>query len=535
MSRRPILAALVLVAAISVGVTFISRAARRPAPRTRADGARLLESVMRQVQARYVDSVDADQLWRHAATGMVDELGDPASEVLEADRAKRLEEQARGAYGGIGLSADQRGEWQVVLSVREGSPADRAGIQVGDRLVEADGVSLRGANGAAMRAAMRGERGSGLRLVIERAGERIALALTRDEIHVRAVPRAMRLADNVGYAQLAIINDSSATELAATVDSLVRDGAKSLVLDLRGNPGGVLGQGVAVADLFLDAGAEIVSVRGRVLAKPEQFVDRTAQRWPALPVAVLVDGGTASAAEIIAGALQDHDRALIIGRISFGKGSAQSVYPLDSGVVLKLTTARWFTPRGRSIARVRADSAGVPVRDVADSLRPTFKTASGRTVRGGGGIVPDVIAGDSATVGERNLSRILARNLPRFREAVAEAAATGGRAAFPVIDAPVPAAMREALIAAVARRGLGLTRTDLDGAARAVERLLGNEAVRQRFGLPAVALRAVHADPVVREAATRLRAAASPKDVFAQRVTTRPSSSPSPVPPAGPR
>ena len=188
---------------------------------------------------------------------------------------------------------------------------------------------------------------------IRRAGiaEPIRYELTRATIHIRSVPPGTLFEGGVGYISLNPVSETSANELRDEITSLKGKGMKSLVLDLRLNPGGLLDQGVKVTELFLDRGQEIVSTRGRARGASKNFLDENKQLWPDLPIVVLVNEGTASAAEIIAGALQDHDRAVVVGSPTFGKGLVQTLFPLGEGVALKLTTARWFTPSGRTIQR----------------------------------------------------------------------------------------------------------------------------------------------------------------------------------------
>src|SRR6185436_13791608 len=247
--------------------------------------------------------------------------------------------------------------------------------------------------------ALRGTPGTQVRVMVERLGtaSRTELTMEREAVYVNPVQRGMLLGDGVGYVSLKAFSDSAAAELSAKIDSLHSLGMRALILDIRGNPGGLLAQGTAVADLFLNAGQSIVSLRGRGPERHRDFVDHGPEKWKDLRLAILVDRGTASASEIVAGALQDHDRALLIGRPTYGKGSAQSVIALGSDAAgVKLTTARWFTPAGRNI-----DFAVEPPPGGADAIAddsftiPVFKTDLGRKVYGGGGIVPDIIAGDS--------------------------------------------------------------------------------------------------------------------------------------------
>jgi carboxyl-terminal processing protease len=514
--NRLIVTLLVLAAGAISGGWLVQRALRR-STHPEVSGARLLASVMERVRDSYVDSLSVDELWRRAAIGLVDELGDPNSTYLPPDRLKRLTEATSGLYSGVGIQAERREGYVVVLAVRPNSPAEQAGVQAGDRLLEADGVAMKGWTMEEARNAMRGAPGTRLQLVVERGTARIPFTLARGPIHVPSISRAFVLDGGVGYVHLSTFSDSAREELTRTVDSLGAAGARSLILDLRNNPGGLLTQGVAIADLFLDKGQEIVEVRARGDRRQAVYVDSAEQRWPRLPVAVVVNSGTASAAEIVAGALQDHDRALLMGRTSYGKGSAQNVFTLEGGGGLKLTTARWFTPSGRSISRVALndDTAPRPINDRPE--RPVFTTDAGRKVFGGGGISPDLLAGDSVPApAERAFLLALGASAPRFREAMKDfAAAQVRRGAVRDTTFTVTPAMRDALWSEVTRRGVDLARSMYDDASTLVDRQLGNELARQAFGLPFAGRRSARNDRVLQRAAGLLRRVTDPKALLA--------------------
>src|SRR5216117_2763742 len=236
---------------------------------------------------------------------------------------------------------------------RHDTPAERAGIQSGNQIIALDGRSTEGWKNDQAVKQLRGEPGSAVELKVRRVGVEgpLAFKLTRATIHIRSVQVSMMLDDRVGYVLLTPVSETSAQELTDAVNGLVQKGMKSLVLDLRGNPGGLLDQGVALSELFLDPGQEVVETRGRAPTTSKTYRDAKPQPWPNLPVVVLTNGGTASAAEIITGALQDHDRAVVVGTPTFGKGLVQSLWQLTPETALKLTTARWFTPSGRTIQR----------------------------------------------------------------------------------------------------------------------------------------------------------------------------------------
>lgn len=516
MNRLRALGSAVVIGAAAWSAVWMIQRAVAGSDRSAQESARLLESVMLRVRDSYVEEVDPDSLWELAAIGLLDELGDPNSAYLTPERLANLERVAANSYVGVGLTVDVRGGWVTVTQPRPGSPAERAGLQLGDRLVEVDGKSMRGWTVGEARQAFRGPPGSTLNLVIERGsgnGSRLRFSLERAELQNRAVSRATLLDGGVGYLAVTTFSDSTESELITTVDSLRGVGARSIVLDLRGNPGGLLAQGVSVADLFLGPGQRIVSTRGRVAQANVTYSDSTPERWPDLPLALLVNQGTASAAEIVAGALQDHDRALVIGRPTYGKGSAQAIYRLENGAAISLTNARWVTPLGRSIEYPLPGE--VRLAD-ADTARPRFRTDAGRTVLGGGGIVPDVMAGDSvAEASERRFYIELGEKVPVFRAQVRELAEALVREGVRDTLFTVPSAWRDRLYAQMERRGAAVSIVTFGEVRPLIDRTLTAEVTRLAFGVPYLQRRNARSDPVVQRAAEVLRRAKAPREVFA--------------------
>lgn len=524
---RAITAVAFFVAILSLGGWWAGKELR-PAPvssaRPAPGGARLFEQVFGMIASRYVDSIEVETIYSRAVNGLLGELHDPYTAYLPEDRLQKLDEQMSGVYTGIGLNIEPRDGWPTAIAPLPGGPAERAGVQAGDRFIEIAGKPTQGWTFDDASKALRGPPGSTVNVIVERGDQRIPIVLRRNAVHVRAVSRMLLLAGGVGYVDVKRFSAQTALELGAAIDTLVKQGARSLVLDLRGNPGGLLEQGVAVAELFLDPGQSIVELRARSGAKPEVFSDRDAQRWPTLPLAVLVDHGSASASEIVAGALQDHDRALVIGMQSYGKGSAQNVYPLTSGGALRLTTARWFTPVGRSISRVdpRAieddDDAPGPPPGAPDTVQPRFRTESGRTVLGGGGITPDVVINDSITpVPVQVLARTMGKNFGEYRDALAKLALSLKRSgAVRSPQEPVTGVMLDALYRDLVARSAAPDRRIFDNASPWIARALGYEMTRVAYDADAEFLRRASDDQALQRAMRTLTDAKTPREVFAR-------------------
>ena len=284
---------------------------------------------------------------------MLEELHDPYSVLLAGDDYKDLTEKTSGNYAGLGIQIDVRDGGIMVVAPLPDTPAERAGIESGDIITAVEGKSTEGWTNEQALKALRGEAGTKVTIAVRRPGvsEPIKFTLTRAPIHVRSVPPGTMFDGNIGYIALTSVSETSADELRDEIAAMRKKGMKAMILDLRANPGGLLEQGVQVTDLFLEPKQQIVATRGRAPGSTREFNDRAPQLYPELPIVVLVNEFSASAAEIIAGALQDHDRALVVGTPTFGKGLVQSLYTIDDSTALKLTTAKWYTPSGRSIQR----------------------------------------------------------------------------------------------------------------------------------------------------------------------------------------
>ncbi len=489
--------------------------------------ARLFDDVLAHVADYYVDSLDERQLYQMAIDGMLDQLGDPYSVFLKPEDFRQLSEATTGNYSGLGIQIDVRDGWITVVAPLPETPAERAGIQTGDRIIELDGRSTEGWKQDQAVKELRGPAGSTADLTIRRLGidQPIKFKLTRATIHIRSVQIAMMLNDHVGYISLNPVSENSTREVAQAVDTLLKQGMKSMIWDLRNNPGGLLDQGVAVSDLFLDPGKAIVETRGRAPGSSHEFSDSKPQQWPHLPVVVIVNGGTASAAEIISGALQDHDRAVVLGTPTFGKGLVQSFWRLTPETGLKLTTARWYTPSGRTIQRVTRTEAEQEAQVIAaqrgQDTKPDstaiFHTDAGRTVYGGGGIRPDLyVVPDTFTTAERSFIRALGDKAPIYRDALAGYALElkeGKRLSNP--NFTVTDAMVDEIIRRVRAKGAELPDSVIAGGRSLITQELGYEAARYVFGRSAEFRRRMSDDQQVQRALTLADRAKSPQDLLA--------------------
>ncbi|GJG84883.1 hypothetical protein tb265_00640 [Gemmatimonadetes bacterium T265] len=525
---KPVVVLAALSAALVSGAWLVGRGVQGQGPNTAA-GVHLLDEVSRRVAREYVDSIPPERLLDQAAAGLVRELGDPNSALLTPDRLRRLTESTAGRYAGVGLRLDVRDGVVTVVNPVPGSPGERAGVRTGDRIVEIAGDPTHGLTAEEATRRLRGAPNTPVRFVVERPGVegRIPVTVTREEVRLRSVRRVALVGDRVGYLDLATFAATSADEVRRGVDSLRALGATSVVFDLRGDPGGSLDQGVAVADLFLDRGQLVVRTAGRTPDAEQRYVDSLPARYPGLPLVVLVDGGTASAAEIVVGALQDHDRAAVVGTTTYGKGSKQNVFPVAGGGALKLTTALWYTPSGRSINRPLAtdddggdDETPAAPRDTA-TRRPRFRTDAGRVVLGAGGITPDVVAGDTAAApAELAFVRALGRQVTAFRDAVAEyAASPAARALATRPDFAVTPAAREAVWRGLGARGVVMTRGAFDAAVALVDRQIGYEVTRVVFGPDAEFQRRAVDDVALRTARRIAAGATTPGQVLARAAT----------------
>lgn len=382
-----------------------------------------LEEALRVIQRHYVDGskLDYNTVFKSSIVGMLRSL-DPHSNYYDRDEYEELKTDQRSEYFGIGASIQSYflsddGD-TFITATFQNSPAARAGLRFGDRIVAVDGVKMAGKPSLEVRDKIRGPRGSVVKVTIERAADRRlqTVEITRDVVPQPSIPDAYMIKPGVGYIDMTRgFNYSTTEELLDALDQLHARGMNSLVLDLRNNPGGFLDQAIHVAEVFLPSGKLILTQKGRNGLRDNTYKSANNAADP-VPLVILINENTASASEIVAGAMQDHDRALIVGETSFGKGLVQSIIPLDYGTGLTLTSAKYYTPSGRLIQRDYADSGLYDYYTRGGSRRngdnatarvvgAEKKTDSGRPVYGGGGIAPDEPVGPrTVTLAQRRLS-----------------------------------------------------------------------------------------------------------------------------------
>lgn len=319
-------------------------------PRQDYESLEAFTNILSIVKKNYVEDVDIKKLVSGAIGGMLNSL-DPHSAYLTPELYKELQMDTQGRFGGLGIEITIKGGVLTVVSPIEDTPAAKAGVKPGDQIFKIEDEFTKDLTLLDAVKKMRGPRGTKITISIKREGvpELINFTLMRDTIRVQSV-RSRSLEEGYGYVRLAQFQERSDRDLQKTLEKLAAEkgGLKGLVLDLRNNPGGLLTQAVRIADLFLDSGL-IVYTDGRIESQKQKYFAQKEGSWLDFPVVVLVNGGSASASEIVAGALQDHKRAVVLGTKTFGKGSVQTILPLDDNSALRLTTARYFTPKGRSI------------------------------------------------------------------------------------------------------------------------------------------------------------------------------------------
>ncbi len=497
--KTALVAGFVLVPVLAGGFALQARDVR--------GGAQLLDQVLTFVHLRYVDTLDANALYEKAARGLVKELGDPYTELFSPKQMEEFTRNTNGRYAGLGMEITPIGAYVTVGKVFPETPAERGGVMEGDRIVQIDTFPARGWTTQEVQNKLLGLPGTQVSVIFGRPGvaEPIKLSFKRAEVKVPAVRYTLMLDERTGYIPIERFSENTTADVAAAVNSLRARGAKGIVLDVRGNPGGILDQAISTTNLFLPQGKEVASVRGR--GDMQRFVSEAQPLAGDIPLVVLTDGGSASASEIVAGALQDYDRALVLGTTSFGKGLVQSLYPLDGGYALKITTGKWYTPSGRSIQKERKQgdaiildaTADTAVTDTSIADRPQFKSEGGRVVYGGGGITPDLmVRPDTITEAEQAVARLVLPKTGAFFSVLGEMALELKGKVQP--DFELKPEWAETLYTRLDTAGIEIDREVWNAGRRWTDRYLENRIARTSYGDTLAKRREIKDDNQLRKA-----------------------------------
>lgn len=357
----------------------------------------IFTTLYKELNTYYVDTLNPDKLMRSGINDMLDNL-DPYTDFIPEEDMDDYRTQTTGKYGGIGAVIGTRGEWVIVSEPYEGFPADKAGLRAGDKILEIEGKSTKNNKTEQVSSMLKGKPGTDVNVKIRRTDKDgkesdFVVKMTREEIKIKNVPYFGMVSDGIGYIRLSGFTERAGAEVKSALETLeANHKLKGLVFDLRGNPGGLLNEAINVANVFVDKNIRIVETKGKINEWNKSFGTSNEPVDLKLPMVVLADGGSASAAEIVSGSLQDLDRAVIIGQKTFGKGLVQSTRSLPYNAKLKITTAKYYIPSGRCIQAINyaERSADGSVKRMPDSLKVAFKTKNGRVVYDGGGIDPDI-------------------------------------------------------------------------------------------------------------------------------------------------
>lgn len=354
----------------------------------------IFASMFKEVNALYVDEVNPNKLMRTGIDAMLNSL-DPYTNYIPEDEVEDFRTLNTGQYGGIGALTREIGKRTVVTMVYEGFPAYRMGLRIGDEVIKLNDIELSKISREEAEQLMRGQVGTQVKLTVKRVGvaQPIDIEFKREKIKMNNVPYFGMVSHDVGYVQLTDFTPEAGKEVKNGVVALKDKGAKSIIIDLRNNPGGLLFEAVNICNIFIPKGKKVVDTKGKIEDSNMTYETLNAPVDLEIPVVILINRGSASASEIVAGTLQDYDRAVVIGEKSFGKGLVQLSRPLSYNSQVKITTAKYYTPTGRCIQVLdyshRRDDGSVA--SVPDSVKKEFKTTRGRTVYDGGGIDPDIV------------------------------------------------------------------------------------------------------------------------------------------------
>jgi carboxyl-terminal processing protease len=356
----------------------------------------IFSDVFKEVSTRYVEEISPETLMKRGLNGMLSGL-DPYTVFIDEGEQQQMEILSSGTYGGIGIEVGFRGGQVVIIAPLDGYPAQRAGIRPGDIIEELNGVPVHGFSPEEVQRLTIGDVGTRIEIKIRRPGidQSITFELERERIEIKNISLATHLHDHndIGYIQLTRFGQRTAEELRARLLELNDENKlRGLILDLRNNPGGLLNEAVDVVDKFIEPGVTVVETRGRLDSQNDVFTTGEPALIEDMPIVILINSGSASASEVVAGALQDLDRAVVIGENSFGKGLVQTIRPLSYNTSLKITISQYYTPSGRGIQSVDyTGEKNLSGSAFPDSLRRAFLTKNGRTVFDGNGIEPDII------------------------------------------------------------------------------------------------------------------------------------------------
>jgi carboxyl-terminal processing protease len=389
--RKIIIIALGIISLFIFGTTAATRSNKSAIARN----LNIFNSIYKELQTNYVDTIDADKSMRTAINAMLQDI-DPYTEYIPEEDQADFNIISSGEYAGIGSVILQRNGNVYISEPQEGSPAHKAGLRPGDLIMLIDGDSVLGWDNSKVSSRLKGKAGTNVKITIKRPYVKdsiLTVEITRDKIKVNPVPYYGVIRGDIGYIALTTFNENSANAVKEALTELKKDSrVKSIVIDLRNNGGGLLESSIKIVGLFVPKNTEVLRTRGKGILNEKVYKTTTKPIDTEIPLAILINNGTASSSEIVSGALQDLDRAVIVGTRSFGKGLVQSTRPLPYNGLLKITTAKYYIPSGRLIQSIDYSHRNPDgsVARIPDSLTNVFKTANGREVRDGGGITPDI-------------------------------------------------------------------------------------------------------------------------------------------------
>ncbi|MBR5849813.1 MAG: S41 family peptidase [Alistipes sp.] len=350
----------------------------------------IVVNTMRELTLNYVDTVDTDRLMQGAASGMVRSL-DPYTEFIPEQKMSEFEQLTTGKYGGVGALIRQKNDYVTIAQPYEGSPSDRAGLKIGDRILSIGNEDAKGFTVSEVSSRLKGDPGSTVKLRVRHLdGTEREVSIVRERIAIPGVPYAGWAAEGIGYIRHSDFTEGCYQELREAIERLRSEGElRGLILDYRSNGGGLLQEAIKIVSLFTPRDTQVVQTKGR--SKERTYRTQSEPAYPDLPLVLLVNGGSASASEIVSGSLQDLDRAVLIGQRTLGKGLVQTTVPVGYNSMLKLTTAKYYIPSGRCIQEIDySHSQQGEVNIIPDSLIREYTTRGGRKVYDGGGIMPDI-------------------------------------------------------------------------------------------------------------------------------------------------